>query len=155
MAHKELIQEPKYAMDAMADTARERLQMLLPDAEALHVMYSTKAPTTRKVIKLLECQTESDMTKEQSDSLGYLKRFIKGLDDATLKKFLRYFTGADMICVPSIEVSFNRMVGFGRAPQAHTCGPLIELPSTYGSYPELRQEIQALLDANYLKMDIV
>lgn len=151
MAHKELIQEPKYALDAIAGAARDQLQLLLPDVQTVQEMYNSKTPTVRKVIKLLDC---APINKEQTDALGYLKQFIKGLDGGMLRKFLRHFTGADHICTPKIEVSFNRMSGFGRVPMAHTCGPLIELPSTYSSYPELRREFLTILDANYLNMDI-
>ncbi|XP_013390436.1 uncharacterized protein LOC106158870 [Lingula anatina] len=152
MAHKELIQEPKYALDAMAETVCGQLQMLFPDVQKLRLMYENKTPTARKVINLLNC---TPANKEQSDAFGYLKQFIKGLDNAMLKKFLRYFTGADLICTSHIDISFNRMVGLARAPQAHTCGPLIELPCTYRSYTELRQEFMAILESDYLKMDIV
>ena len=152
MAHKELIQEPKYALEAMADTARDGLAKMLSDVEKIQTMYDAKKPTARKVIRLLQCTPSN---KEESNALAYLKQVIKGLDDSMLKKFLRYFTGADMICTPKIEISFNRMLGLTRAPQAHTCGPLIELPSTYNSYPELRREITSLLEENRLFMDIV
>ncbi|XP_023931644.1 uncharacterized protein LOC112042014 [Lingula anatina] len=137
IAHKKLIQEPKYAMDAMAETACGWLQILLPDVEKLRLMYESKTQTACK-----KC-------------LGYLKQFIKGLDNAMLQKFMRYFTGSDLICMCHIDISFNRMVGLAKAPQAHTCGPLIELPCTYRSYPELRQDFMAILESHRLNMDIV
>lgn len=152
IAHKELIQEPKYANDNIASTAREGLRLLLPDTKAIRSMYEAKKPTARKVVKLLDAEPQD---REQSSSLGYLKQFIKGLDDSMLRKFLRHFTGAEVICTPSIKVSFNKMRGFGRAPQAHTCGPMMELPSTYSSYTDLRSEFVSILESNYLKMDVI
>ena len=152
IAHKELIQEPKYAGDSIASTAREGLCLLLPDVDAIMKMYEAKKPTPRKIIKLLEADPQD---REQSSSLGYLKQFVRGLDDSMLKKFLRFLTGAEVICTSTIRVAFNKMRGFERAPQAHTCGPLLELPSTYSSYTDLRREFVSILDANYLNMDVV
>ena len=152
IAHKELIQQPKYALDAMTCVAGQALKSMFPQQEILHEMYTSKTPSTRKVIKLLNC---SPQTREQAAALSYLKQFIKGLDDRMLKKFMRHVTGSEFICIEQIEISFNQMRGFARAPIFHTCGPLLELPSTYGSYPELRYEFMHILDANYMNMDIV
>ena len=53
-------------------------------------------------------------------------------------------------------VQFNKVrKGLGRAPIAHTCGPVLELPSTYCSYNELRGEFTNLLERGYLKIDIL
>ena len=122
IAHKELIQEPKYALDCMASTARQGLQAVLPNVAAIKEMYESKTPTARKVIKLIHA---NPVNQDQSASLSYLKEFIKGLDQAMLKKFLRYVTSAEMICIQQIEVSFNQQRGLGRAPQVHTCGPCL------------------------------
>ena len=46
--------------------------------------------------------------------------------------------------VDKIEVTVTKL-DFGRRPVAHTCGPLLELPSTYLSYPELRNEFDSIL----------
>ena len=89
VAHKELIQEPKYALDEMARSASEGLQVLLPDVETIQMMYDSKKPTAKKVLKLLECTPQD---KEQDSDL---KQCIKGLDEGMLKKFLRHFTGAE------------------------------------------------------------
>ena len=115
-------------------------------------MYESKRPTTRKVIKLLHA---NPVNQDQAACLTYLREFIRGLDPAMLSKFLRYVTSAEMICVEQIEVTFNQMRGLGRAPQVHTCGPLLELPSTYTSYPDLRCEFMSILESSYLQMDIV
>ncbi|CAC5379116.1 unnamed protein product [Mytilus coruscus] len=77
IAHKELIQKPKYAMDNMAITCRE--------------------------------------------------------------------TFMETITVPKIDISFAQLKGFNRRPIAHTCGPSLELLSTYSSYPELRMEMDSIL----------
>ena len=49
----------------------------------------------------------------------FLKRFVRGMDEAQLKSFLRYVTGADVICVPCISVQFSTLDGFARRSIAH------------------------------------
>ena len=81
----------------------------------------------KKIIKLFEC-------------LAHLKRFVKFLEGHTLGKFLHFCTGIDIITCESISITFNTMTGLERRPIAHTCAPLIELPSTYESYLALSEE---------------
>ena len=152
VAHKELIQEPKYALDAIANVATESLKSFLPTPESLSEMYSNKKPTARKVIKLLEC---NPMSKDEASVFSYFKQFVKGLNGMLLRKLLLFVTGAEIICTPSIEITFSCTTGAGRVPEAHTCGPLLVLPSTYRSYPEFRAEFMNILESNYLNMDIV
>ncbi len=47
--HKELIQEPKYAPEAMADTERHGLAKMLSDVEKVQAIYDAKKPTAPKV----------------------------------------------------------------------------------------------------------
>lgn len=66
---------------------------------------------------------------------------------------MRFLTGSNVICVKEIQVTFTSLEGLPRQPVAHTCGPTVELPSTYNSYPELRAEMEAILSSN-MSMDI-
>ena len=152
-AHKELIQVPKYALDAIASTSRDTLQLLLPSVEVILKLYEETKPTPRKFIRAIKATPTS---RGQEEALGYLKQFIRSLDPATLRKFIRHCTGAEMLCFDSLYVEFNAVKkGAGRCPVAHTCGPTLILPSTYSSYNELRCELSNILDSGYLKMDIV
>lgn len=72
-----------------------------------------------------------------------------------LRRFLRFVTGSDVICVTKVEVIFTALEGLARRPIAHTCGSVLELPCTYNSYPELRVEMENVLTSNYYTMDIV
>ena len=96
-------------------------------------------PTKKKVIDLLKPVQEPN-TDAQRDALVFLKPYLRGLDAEKLRKALWFLTGAKFICVNKIEMVFTAMVGFGRRPIAHTCGPSLELPSTYESFPEFRKE---------------
>ena len=55
----------------------------------------------------------------------------------------------------AIQVNFTNLSGLGRRPIAHTCNTVLELSSTYQSFPELREELSAILASDYWEMDIV
>ena len=124
VAHKELIQVPKYALDAMATTARSTLQLMLPSIQPVQTLYEEAKPTARRVLKLIK---SNPTNRNENQALGYLRQYIRG----TLKKFLRHYTGAETICFGELAVVFNTMKkGAGRYPIAHNCGPTLVLPAT-------------------------
>ena len=142
LAQTELVQVGKYPLDAIISTARAGLLQLLPDVRSVHDLYTSKATTVRKVINLFQPQSEG---RDEERATTYLKQYIKGLDQDNLKRFLRPVTGCDMICVAFIEIHFNKRKGIDRAPIVRTCTPMIELPTTYSSYTELRAEFNNIL----------
>ena len=56
-----------------------------------------------------------------------------------LLQFLRFTTAVDIMIDKKIEVTFIKCEGLSAKPIAHTCGPLLEIPSTYANYVELNQ----------------
>ncbi len=114
-------------------------------------LYEDIKPTTRKVIKMI---TASPANSAENQSLRFLHQYIRGLDERGLQKLMRFLTGSDVICVKEIQVTFTSLEGLARRPVAHTCGPTVELPSTYNSYPELRAEMETILSSNMYAMDI-
>ena len=151
LAHKELIQQPKYALQNMSEVARETLQIHLPDPQAVKDLLKSKIPTNRLVLNMLRC---TPLSQVESQVFEYLRRFVRGLDDRSLKRFLRFVTGADVLCVPTITVDFCDIRGLQRRPVAHTCGAVLELPKSYSSYPEFRNEFQNVLDGDCFVIDI-
>ena len=82
-------------------------------------------PTNRNV-KLIQ----SDPTNgNERDALGFLKQFIRGLDEPFLRKFLKYCTGSDVILVDKIAVEFVACTTIVRQSIVHTCAPMMEHPS--------------------------
>lgn len=152
VAHKQIIQEPKYALDNMAAVAAECLKTIINTPEQLLAMYTDKKPTCRKVLKLIEAHP---LTPAEKQAHQFLQQYIRGLDEMGLRKLLRFTTGSDIISVSRIEVVFTNLEGLSRRPIAHTCGAVLELPFTYNSYPELRMEMENVLSSNYLQMDIM
>ncbi|VDI74013.1 Hypothetical predicted protein [Mytilus galloprovincialis] len=145
IAHKELIQKTKYALAGMAESSRDNLVLLFPDTAAIKVLYEARNPTVKSVLKLLQAQPTN---KAESDSYKYFKQYIKSQEDSNLRKLLQYITGSNVICVERIAVMFTYSEGLLRHPVAHTCGPTLELPATYNSYPDLRGEFDSILGSD-------
>ncbi|KAL7403327.1 hypothetical protein ABVT39_027824 [Epinephelus coioides] len=151
MAHKQIIQHPKYALDNIAEVVGPTLRKFFPSVQDMKKMYEDLKPTTRKVLKMI---TAFPATSADNQSLRFFHQYIRGLDEIGLRKVMRFLTGSDVICVKEIQVTFTSLEGLARRPIAHTCGPTLELPSTYNSYPDLRAEMEAILSCNSYAMDI-
>lgn len=145
LGHKLIIQQPKYALDKMSEVARTTFAHAFKSQQNIQELYENMKPTARKVLKLLEA---SPATQAESQSLRYLQQYIRGLDQAGLRKFLRFTMGSDVLCINKIEVLFTCLDGVARRPVAHTCGPVLELPWTYLSFPELCVELDNILSSN-------
>ena len=55
--------------------------------------------------------------------------------------------GSNVIVCETISVTFTTLDGSTRPPIVHTCGPTLELPSTYQCYNELAEVFMALRNA--------
>ena len=62
-----------------------------------------------------------------------------------VRRFLCFTTGSSVLIANRISVTFNNLSGLARKPIAHTCGCVIELPSTYMSFLDFEQEFTAIL----------
>ena len=153
VAHKEIVQKPQYVADAW----REALMMLkskdgMATIQGLCNMYQRIEPTNRKVLSMIRADPQNNSERAAVD---FLNRFVRGMDQAQLKSFLRFVTGADALCVPFISVHFTTLDGLARRPVAHTCGSVLELPSTYNTFPELREEFNNILAKAKWQNDIM
>lgn len=91
-------------------------------------------PNAKKVIRALHPEMNNESEKQ---SFEFLKQFIKSLDRSSLKGFLKFVTGSDVLLKDQkISVTFYLVDGLARRPIAHTCGPLLAVPCTYQSYNE-------------------
>ena len=94
--------------------------------------------------------------ESEKDSLGYLKQYIRGLDQSLLEKFLKFVSGSDLVTFTKINVSFTVPANeFERRPIVHTCGPLIEVPSTYNNFFELREDFSNILSHGRFGTDFI
>ncbi|KAI9538511.1 hypothetical protein NQZ68_014272 [Dissostichus eleginoides] len=153
MAHKALLQEPKFIIDCFHSSIHNAVLRLLTK-ESIMELYENKRPTNRKVAQMIKPSNESLNPQEQA-ALTYLLRYVRSLDQRKLEIFLRFCTGSSVLCKDSIEVTFNRLCGLSRRPVAHTCGAVLELPCTYSSYPDFRAELDSVLSGDCFTMDIL
>jgi hypothetical protein len=151
IAHVELIQKAAF----IADCWNSVLANLVSN-ECLYSRFNDLKPTVRGVLKrMVPPIEEAEMNVQDKTVWQYLLRFIRELEAGDLKKFLRFCTGADILIVSKISVTFSDLEGFQRRPIAHTCGCVLEIPRSYESYPAFRSEFKKLLESDIWVMDLV
>ena len=152
LAHKELLQKSQYIADCWKDMVCILLPSF-PDFSALSKRYELLIRSTSKSLCCLEANPGSD---GERDSLKFHKRYIKGLDTPQkLSKFVRFISGSELMLFDVIQGNFTNLSGLDRPAIVHTCNTVLELSSTYQSFPELREELSSILASNYWEMDIV
>ena len=68
-----------------------------------------------------------------------------------------FTTGADVIVIAVfqlIQIEFTKLEGIGRHPIAHTCGCVLEIPSSYDSFSEFGAEFTNVLAKEKWQNDI-
>ena len=145
LAHQELVQKPLYIVDCLAPILnRMRVYTPFQTIGELQKLYNEKKPTAKSVINLL---STNPTPEAEQNSLEDFKRFVQSLNGSDLGDFLQFLTGSNIILCKTITVTFTTLEGKSRWPIVHTCGPSLELPSTYQCYNELAEEFTALLNA--------
>ena len=143
LAHQEIVQKPRYISDCMTPVINPlRLYTPFQTLEELTKIYDDRKPSCKKIIKLLAAQPQNDAER---GSFDHFKRYIKNLQGKDLEIFLQFLTGSTTITCTSINVNFTQLEGVQRRPIIHTCGPSIDLPSTYQSFSELSEEFSTLI----------
>ncbi len=154
LAHQELVQKPRYVVHCWSLI----LKMLQYDdtfktQEGVLQTYENRKPTAKKVIKLLQAETTSELERS---TLDHLKRYIRSLEGKALERFLHFISGSDCLACDSIEITFNALSGLQRRPIAHTCGPRLEIATTYESFGDLASEFNNIMkDEQAWSFDIV
>ena len=153
LAHKEMVQIAQYVIDSWQKPVKVRLSGYgcFASKESFEKFYESCKPTVKKVLSMIKSKPANN---SQRAALSYLQRYIRGLDDEKLTKFLRFCTSATMLCVESIEVTYTDLDGAALRPVAHTCGSVFELPTTYQSFPQFRQEMNSIFTSEYWDIDI-
>ncbi|CAK6964434.1 uncharacterized protein LOC115592404 isoform X1 [Scomber scombrus] len=133
---------------------RKLSKLKLSDKESVLSLYESKKATGKRVSQLFET-TKVVVSQREQATFNHLQRYVKNSDQSKAEQFLRFCTGASVICVDKIMVCFNAETGLKRRPGAHTYGATLEIPCTYSSYPEFRSEFDNILSSNYFEMDIL
>jgi hypothetical protein len=93
LAHKELVQKPSYVADCW-EKIISPLKLYFPTIDELTNQLSSLQPTPAKVCRMFNA---TPATPAEAETLAHLKRWVKGLDDTSLRKFLRLSTAADVL----------------------------------------------------------
>ena len=151
IAIKELLQDTKFIIEVWKPV----LSPLLPELGDLLELYDNMIPNNRRVVKLLSLPNASSLG--QADTMTYLKRFLKEMDQEMLRNFIRFCTGSDLLLnhVKKIVVDFVHMEGLSRRPIAHTCGCVLKLSDNFENYAEFRSEFNSVLRSGVWVMEIV
>ncbi len=153
IAQQELIQKPHLMIASWQSTCHQlKLYPAFHTIEAVKTLYNSLLPNTKKVLDMLVADPTNNAER---DALKFLQRFIRGLEMSKLVQFLRFTTAMDVIVGNKLKISFIKSEGFSSRPIAHTCGPVLELPSTYANYVELREQFANILSRDDWEMDIV
>ena len=143
LAHQELIQKPRYVANCWAPILCSlKTHEYFENESKLLSLYEQLKPTPKKVVKILHASPKNDAER---NTFNHLKRYVKSLG-GNVSAFLQFTTGASVLLPErQLEVSFTQLNGLARRPIAHTCGLLLEMPSTYQCYNELVEEFSAIL----------
>lgn len=144
LAHQEIIQKPRYVAQCWAPIISAlKSDPHFGSIKSINELFLDLNPNSKKVIKALNPKLNNESEKQ---SFEFLKQFIKSLDRSSLKGFLKFVTGSDVLLKDQkISVAFYIVDGLARRPIAHTCGPLLEVPCTYQTYNELAEEFTNIM----------
>ena len=153
LSKQELVQKPHVMAAAWQPILQSHLKVFCEFQSVPNVQgfYERIKPTTRKVLDSIECCPN---TSGERDALKFLQRFIRGLEMPKLAQFLRFTTAMDIMGKSKVQVTFIKSEGLASRPIAHTCGPVLELPSTYTNFVELREEFTNILNKDKWEIDI-
>ena len=108
----------------------------------LNSLYLALTATPAKVVEIME----SDASNEAEDRImGYVEQFVGNLTQDAVRKFLRFTTGSSVCLAQKITVTFNNVDGLARRPISHTCNCVLELSTSYVTYPEFVLEFEMIL----------
>ena len=137
--------KPMAAINGMHSgiSSEEKLFWRKFSIDELHSMYMYMSATPEKVLNIIEEPIESNPCEMRV--FNYLQQYIGNMRNDEVRRFLRFTTGSSVLIAERITVAFNGATGFTRHPIGHTCPCLLELPTTYTSYPEFEQEFNNVL----------
>ncbi len=111
----------------------------------LFELFKAMNATASSMLKILE--EPEFCNKAEQRVFNFFATFIGSCHNNDLRSLLRFITGSSVILNNEISVSFNSLSGLARRPISHTCSCLIELSTSYMSYPEFEKEMLTVLSS--------
>lgn len=102
----EFIQIPRYIVDSWS-TPLSTLHHDFWSTDSLLEMFVLGKPTS-KTIALFDANPE---TSAHRDAFSSLKRFVQGMEEEKMTKFVRFYTGSKVVSVEKININFNNLDG--------------------------------------------
>ena len=154
LAKQELIQKPHLMAHYWAYNFKYfKHEEDFQSVQNIAKFYEKLLTAPKHIIGLIEAKP---LNESEKDSLGYLKQYIRGLDQSLLKKFLIFVSGSDLVTFTKINASLTVPANeFKRRPIVHTCSPLIEVPSTYNNFCELKEDFSNILSNGRFGVDFI
>ena len=153
ISHLTIFQKPAFISECWSPLLQQYLWPLLPEG-GLSEVFSELSVSHKKVLQILMIQ--EDISRAEKVTTDALKRYIKNCSIDRLCAFLRFCTGSELMVGKKITVSITApMSEFCLRPIAHTCGPVLEVSSSYDNYLLLREHFDRVIDSKVLRMDIM
>ena len=153
IAKQELIQKPHLMISSWESVITSlKAHPSFQSLAALDAFYDKLKPTNKKV---LDSFVSLPSTDGEMAAFKFLQRFVRGLDETKLLQFLCFTTGMDVMQEKKIEVMYTENERLGSRRIAHTCEHVLEIPSTYPNFVELREKFTNILNKNKWKINIV
>lgn len=139
------------AMFPLTSMRLNRLRSNIHSVGVLKELYVALRPTADSILDMFV--PENMDSPRRFAVYDYLTQSVRNMDDAALRLFTRFVSGSDAITFDRIRVQFVYMDGLGRRIISHTCGVVIDVPSTYTSYNEFQREFMSQLHSGQWDMD--
>ena len=117
---------------------------------SLYRLYMALTVSLAKVVDILEAVP---MNPNEARVFDYLKQFVGNMNHNMVRRFMHFTTGSSDCLTKTIAVQFNSLSGFARRPTTHTCDCVLDLPSTYYTYPDFVMEFEGVLSQPEICMD--
>ena len=144
VARYEFISKPAAAISmiysGIPENHREFWSRQSPDTMAELYRHLTLNP--RKVIKMLHFPEAC--SPQQERVFGYFRTMIGNSSPNELRLLMRFITGSCVCSSDKITVQLNGLSGLATRPTAHTCGCVIELPTSYSNYDDFCNDFRCI-----------
>lgn len=108
-------------------------------------LYQQQQPTVKRFLQSIST-SPADLHPEEEKALYFFQQYVGGMDQEELAELLLFITGSTVMA-DQITITFHSVSGVTRCPVAHTCSNLLELPSSYSSFHDLKREFRAVLSS--------
>ena len=149
IARYELISKPLCAVQALSSGIPSQHRSFWQSISLSELLSIYRAQSVSRSVTLKMFQDAEGRHGSEARILCYLRQYIGNMSSDELSTFLRFVTGAATCSALKVSVIFNGTTGCSRRPIVHTCGPVLELSTSYQTYNEFVEEFRSCLQSEY------